>query len=67
MELREAPPGPRGSLLLQGGYTAKSSTYANYRAVASWALTPGEFVGDVAIGGDAATGWAGEPDHSALS
>ena len=24
----------------------------------SWALTPGEFVGDVAIGGDAATDWA---------
>ena len=35
MELREAPPGPRGSLLLQGGYTAKSSTYGNYRAIAS--------------------------------
>ncbi|HUF08409.1 MAG TPA: carboxypeptidase-like regulatory domain-containing protein, partial [Rhodothermales bacterium] len=35
MELREAPRGPRGSLLLQGGYTAKSSTYGNYRAIAS--------------------------------
>lgn len=35
MELREAPAGPQGSLLWQQGYTAKSSTYGNYRGVAS--------------------------------
>jgi TonB-dependent receptor len=35
MELREAPSGLHTDLLFQGGYTAKSNTYGNYRAVAS--------------------------------
>ena len=35
MELREAPSQPHGSLLWQQGYTAKSSTIGNFRAVAS--------------------------------
>lgn len=35
MELREAPSGAQGSVLYQQGYTAKSNTYGNFRAVAS--------------------------------
>ena len=35
MELREAPAEPHASFLWQQGYTAKSSTYGNFRAVAS--------------------------------
>ena len=35
MELREAPSGLHTDLLWQSGYTAKSNTYGNYRAVAS--------------------------------
>ena len=35
MELREAPSGIRGDMLWQSGYTAKSGTYGNYRAIAS--------------------------------
>src|SRR3990172_12543033 len=35
MELREAPASLHTDLLLQQGYTAKSNTYGNYRAVAS--------------------------------
>lgn len=35
MELREAPSGLHTDLLFQGGHTAKSNTYGNYRAVAS--------------------------------
>lgn len=35
MELREAPAGLHTDFLIQGGYTAKSKTYGNYRAVAS--------------------------------
>jgi len=35
MELREAPTGLHGDVLWQSGYVAKSSTYGNYRAVAS--------------------------------
>jgi len=35
MELREAPSGWHTDLLWQSGYTAKSKTYSNYRAVAS--------------------------------
>ncbi|MCA9732520.1 TonB-dependent receptor [candidate division KSB1 bacterium] len=35
MELREAPAGAHWDLLWQDGYTAKSSTYSNYRAVLS--------------------------------
>lgn len=35
MELREAPSELHTDLLWQSGYTAKSSTYGNYRAVAS--------------------------------
>lgn len=35
MELREAPSGLHTDLLFQGGYTAKSEAYGNYRAVAS--------------------------------
>ncbi len=35
MELREAPSGWHTDLLWQSGYTAKSKTYGNYRAVAS--------------------------------
>jgi len=35
MELREAPSGLHTNVLFQQGYTAKSSTYGNYRVVAS--------------------------------
>lgn len=35
MELREAPSGVHGDVLWQSGYTQKSNTYGNYRAVAS--------------------------------
>ena len=35
MELREAPPELHADLLWQSGYTAKSNTYGNYRAVGS--------------------------------
>ena len=35
MELREAPSGWHTDLLWKSGYTAKSNTYGNYRAVAS--------------------------------
>ncbi len=35
MELREAPSGIHGDALWQSGYTQKSNTYGNYRAVAS--------------------------------
>ena len=35
MELREAPPELHADLLWQSGYTAKSKTYSNYRAVGS--------------------------------
>ncbi len=35
MELREAPSGLHGDALWQSGYTAKSNTYGNYRAVVS--------------------------------
>jgi len=35
MELREAPSDPRWDILWQQGYTAKSNTIGNYRAVAS--------------------------------
>ena len=35
MELREAPPELHADLLWQSGYTAKSNTYSNYRAVGS--------------------------------
>jgi TonB-dependent receptor len=35
MELREAPSGLRHDLLYQSGYTQKSNTYGNYRAVGS--------------------------------
>jgi TonB-dependent receptor len=35
MDLREAPSGVHGDLLWQSGYTQKSNTYGNYRAVAS--------------------------------
>lgn len=35
MDLREAPSGFRTNLLFQSGYTQKSNTYGNYRAVAS--------------------------------
>lgn len=35
MELREAPGDPHYELMWQQGYTAKSGTYGNYRAVAS--------------------------------
>lgn len=43
MELREAPSDLHTDLLFQGGYTAKSSAYGNYRAVASGS---GRFVND---------------------
>lgn len=35
MDLREAPSGIHGDMLWQSGYTQKSNTYGNYRAVAS--------------------------------
>jgi TonB-dependent receptor len=35
MELREAPSGIHGDMFWQSGYVAKSSTYGNYRAIAS--------------------------------
>ena len=35
MDLREAPSGIHGDALWQSGYTQKSNTYGNYRAVAS--------------------------------
>ncbi len=35
MDLREAPSGVHGDALWQSGYTQKSNTYSNYRAVAS--------------------------------
>jgi TonB-dependent receptor len=35
MDLREAPSGPRTDVMWQSGYTQKSNTYGNYRAVAS--------------------------------
>lgn len=35
MQLREAPSGVHGDVLWQSGYTQKSNTYGNYRAVAS--------------------------------
>ena len=35
MELREAPAEPHFDALFQGGYTAKSNNYGNYRAVVS--------------------------------
>jgi TonB-dependent receptor len=35
MELREAPSGFHGDMLWQSGYTQKSNTYGNYRAIAS--------------------------------
>jgi TonB-dependent receptor len=35
MELREAPSGFHGDALWQSGYTSKTNTYGNYRAVAS--------------------------------
>lgn len=35
MDLREAPSGVHGDLLWQSGYTQKSNTYGNYRAIAS--------------------------------
>lgn len=35
MELREAPSGIHGDLLWQSGYTQKSNTYGNFRAVVS--------------------------------
>lgn len=35
MELREAPAGLQTDFLFQGGYTAKSNAYKNYRGVAS--------------------------------
>lgn len=35
MELREAPSGLRWDAMWQQGYTAKSNTYGNYRAIAS--------------------------------
>ncbi len=35
MDLREAPSGLHGDALWQSGYTQKSNTYGNYRAVAS--------------------------------
>ena len=35
MDLREAPSGVHGDALWQSGYTQKSNTYGNYRAVAS--------------------------------
>ena len=35
MQLREAPSGLHGDALWQSGYTEKSNTYGNYRAVAS--------------------------------
>lgn len=35
MELREAPSKPRYNVMWQQGYTAKSNTYGNYRAVVS--------------------------------
>jgi TonB-dependent receptor len=35
MDLREAPAGPHGDVLWQSGYTQKSNTYGNYRAIVS--------------------------------